>query len=1033
MLGEETEDVDEGRHRECADKPYSNALKPGTTCATKAGFRHSPSIGVCNDYLPGPLASDFLAGSLTTSTAFVAMMDMKIDAAGTTEVEMESKAAGATGCLLHSRGPSSRFERLLNSILNTPEGHRIVNQVRRQQRQLCTCACGTTGTTRKLLPPPTEATGEDAEGALGGSLDHEGALYQWSASHLQQGSAARVLLDELSATHPSLQTFIYLAAHSPEVPETRPSRKVWLWTEDSLPMGGMIKLGSIIGRNGMNVKGILKSSGAISVTFSLHKFIIKARTQHNAAKAREAILKMLERVTRMQENWMNRLVTRTTDKEVLLELERDMSQKLVLHSRRETALRKAARRWLHETTYARERHAHPSVPGKECRQTNQVAMQVDAGCEATHAGEASSREARQALLTQLSFEGPAQPGCDPHMVSLDGPKAKRSHLSPLCVLISSCALCLTVGFFSGTLYCSEDAQKGVATLLESASSVVTATGLPPICLDTCAKARDGVCDDGRSQQKLSLGQFYKVTCDLGTDCLDCGPWIPSAQVPWVGVNASKGPVQMLLDKGVEVRVKEASIKPLSFRFAYTDPKKDVDVSDWFQATGALFYKIFTGRCNATSASQPGLFVDVGANFGWYSVVAAVMGCRQAMITSQGGLVPFWIERQNKGKLTCIMNQASAIVGDDNKPRVIAFEPVPHFHAFLEYSVHLNGLRHLVDMRKNVISHEGGGKELQMVVPSAGIWGTAGIDGLNIDGNIKSENEKLMIPSYTLDELIKEDVLLMKVDVEGWEWSVMKGGDQMLQNFNIENVVMEYSPGVPERHFKKDDIIATVQMLVDLNNKGYRLGHACFYKVINIPANCPTNLSITQNNKGYRLGLSNKGYRLGHVGNYQVINRDVGLWDSEIPRMEEITLLNLQYDMTDALRFKNGTLGCPVNTELAAVDPLFNGCVSLPEDLNPRSLRSIIDHNTNIWASTNTSRMVLEGSVGVIKTGSPPSQWFVDENKYYGMASRSCRGLAPNVQVRHRCRCTSKAACGKSEEMVTSEAAAGRMSSNYVLE
>ena len=69
------------------------------------------------------------------------------------------------------------------------------------------------------------------------------------------------------------------------------------------------------------------------------------------------------------------------------------------------------------------------------------------------------------------------------------------------------------------------------------------------------------------------------------------------------------------------------------------------------------------------------------------------------------------------------------------PRVLAFEPVPHFYAFLEYNVHLNGLAPRVDMRKNVISHESG-KTVEMVVPDRGIWGTAGIGGLNIDTSIK---------------------------------------------------------------------------------------------------------------------------------------------------------------------------------------------------------------------------------------------------------------------------------------------------------
>lgn len=39
-------------------------------------------------------------------------------------------------------------------------------------------------------------------------------------------------------------------------------------------------------------------------------------------------------------------------------------------------------------------------------------------------------------------------------------------------------------------------------------------------------------------------------------------------------------------------------------------------------------------------------------------------------------------------------------------RVIAFEPVPHFHAFLEYSTHYNGLAQLIDRRTNVVGMGG---------------------------------------------------------------------------------------------------------------------------------------------------------------------------------------------------------------------------------------------------------------------------------------------------------------------------------------
>ena len=61
------------------------------------------------------------------------------------------------------------------------------------------------------------------------------------------------------------------------------------------------------------------------------------------------------------------------------------------------------------------------------------------------------------------------------------------------------------------------------------------------------------------------------------------------------------------------------------------------------------------------------------------------------------------------------------------------------------------------------------------------------------------NENITLNSVILSKVVKEDVLLMKVDVEGWEWSVMKGAGEMLRQYNVENIVMEYSPGVDAVH------------------------------------------------------------------------------------------------------------------------------------------------------------------------------------------------------------------------------------------
>ena len=58
---------------------------------------------------------------------------------------------------------------------------------------------------------------------------------------------------------------------------------------------------------------------------------------------------------------------------------------------------------------------------------------------------------------------------------------------------------------------------------------------------SAVQARDGVCDEGRLfSADHPRRHAVAVRCDLGTDCADCGPWLPTTQdVPWwVGVRTA---------------------------------------------------------------------------------------------------------------------------------------------------------------------------------------------------------------------------------------------------------------------------------------------------------------------------------------------------------------------------------------------------------------------------------------------------------------------------------------------------------------
>ena len=96
------------------------------------------------------------------------------------------------------------------------------------------------------------------------------------------------------------------------------------------------------------------------------------------------------------------------------------------------------------------------------------------------------------------------------------------------------------------------------------------------------------------------------------------------------------------------------------------------------------------------------------------------------------------------KLETMMPGSSSLTHTPG-PSQVCIVPDSHVHTLplgsqvhLHYTHTLARFAHLVDMHTNVISHEGGGKLMEMVVPSRGIWGTAGIGGLNIDMAVGSE-------------------------------------------------------------------------------------------------------------------------------------------------------------------------------------------------------------------------------------------------------------------------------------------------------
>ena len=132
-----------------------------------------------------------------------------------------------------------------------------------------------------------------------------------------------------------------------------------------------------------------------------------------------------------------------------------------------------------------------------------------------------------------------------------------------------------------------------------------------------------------------------------------------------------------------------------------------------------------------------LFVDVGANIGSYSVLAAA----------------------------------------GPKARVIACEPVPATYRRLRRNIEANHFAHEVTTKQIAASDRVG--EVRMT------------DDLDTMNRVTSDGPGAIVTAMPLDVLLaNENPVVMKIDVEGYEPAVIAGAEAVLQNPSLLAVVME---------------------------------------------------------------------------------------------------------------------------------------------------------------------------------------------------------------------------------------------------
>jgi FkbM family methyltransferase len=171
-----------------------------------------------------------------------------------------------------------------------------------------------------------------------------------------------------------------------------------------------------------------------------------------------------------------------------------------------------------------------------------------------------------------------------------------------------------------------------------------------------------------------------------------------------------------------------------------------------------------------------LFVDIGSNVGVYAILASKL----------------------------------------KEAKTIAFEPANEAIKILKRNIQINEIQHFVTICQSALGET---KEISYI--------TNNQDSENhIVTNFSNSNQKIEI--NRLDDMVDEIPVLIKIDTEGFEYKILKGGKRLIENYNQKAIIIEMN-GASLRYGDKD---------IDLHNlltsQGYKIyTYSPFEKILKL--------------------------------------------------------------------------------------------------------------------------------------------------------------------------------------------------------
>lgn len=235
------------------------------------------------------------------------------------------------------------------------------------------------------------------------------------------------------------------------------------------------------------------------------------------------------------------------------------------------------------------------------------------------------------------------------------------------------------------------------------------------------------------------------SCQARCECAACAFCTPVAQ-QW------RTPTGVLLES-----LTSRTSPP--FQFAYNPVDADMDS----MKKGLVVEPILTHAWHEATwrcCAKGGRIVDVGGNFGWFTLFSLALGCH-----------------------------------------VTVFEPVPAFQDALLLGVALNpGFAERLTLHSSLV-HDGPPHNFSMLVPTGhrsprkkahlGMTAMAGEHGILKANGLGTITQKLTRPSVRLDEVVPaQDLCLLKADVEGYEPQVLHSAKRLLATRDVAAVQVE---------------------------------------------------------------------------------------------------------------------------------------------------------------------------------------------------------------------------------------------------